>query len=150
VPKETFENECRVALTPAGVASLRKAGFKGVIVESGAGAAANFSDAQYEAAGATIGSAKDAFGQDIVLKVRPPSAATEVDMFRPGSSLVSFLYPAQNKELVEKLQAKQMTVLGELQAGDVRMKKLKEFVLLPPKYSGYNVLLSLLFCCHVL
>lgn len=43
VPKESFEGERRVALTPAGVAALKKAGFKEVLVESGAGAAANFS-----------------------------------------------------------------------------------------------------------
>lgn len=43
MPKETYESEARVALTPAGVASLRKAGFAGVVVESSAGAAANFS-----------------------------------------------------------------------------------------------------------
>ena len=43
VPRETFEGERRVALTPAGVAALRKAGFKGVVVEAGAGALANFS-----------------------------------------------------------------------------------------------------------
>lgn len=43
VPKETYESEARVALTPAGVAALRKAGFAGVVVESSAGAAAKFS-----------------------------------------------------------------------------------------------------------
>lgn len=112
VPKETFEGERRVALTPAGVQALRKAGFKAVIVESGAGASANFSDADYEAAGATMGGTKDAFSQDIILKVRPPDAAKEVDLFKPGSRLISFLYPAQNKALVEKLQSKNMTVLG--------------------------------------
>lgn len=42
VPKETFQGEARVSLTPAGVASLRKAGFSGVVVEAGAGAAARF------------------------------------------------------------------------------------------------------------
>ena len=101
-----------MALTPAGVESLRKAGFKGVIVESGAGAASDFSDEMYVAAGATIGSTKDAFQQDIVLKVRPPSVDHEVGMFKDGGRLISFIYPAQNKDLVEKLQAKKMTVLG--------------------------------------
>ena len=151
VPRETYANECRVALTPAGVTALKKAGFKTVVVEAGAGASANFSvrrcsagmagcqkawhaqscpaahmaawfpasrvpapymrsrclapslqrmphwigaqsahfrirlvpncfpppalaqDEEYKAAGATIGSTSDAFGQDIVLKIRPPS-----------------------------------------------------------------------------
>jgi NAD(P) transhydrogenase len=112
VPKETFEGERRVALTPAGVQALLKAGFKSVIVESGAGASAKFSDADYESAGATVGNTKEAFSQDIVLKVRPPDETKEVDLFKPGSRLISFLYPAQNKGLVEKLQSKKMTVLG--------------------------------------
>ncbi|PRW58593.1 NAD(P) mitochondrial isoform A [Chlorella sorokiniana] len=112
VPRETYANECRVALTPAGVTALKKAGFKNVVVEAGAGASANFSDEEYKAAGATIGSTSDAFGQDIVLKIRPPSVASEVGLFKEGGRLISFIYPAQNKDLVEALQKKKMTVLG--------------------------------------
>lgn len=112
MPKESFENERRVALTPAGVAALRKAGFKEVIVESGAGALATFSDEDYVAAGATIGSTSDAFAQDIVLKIRPPSVGNEVDLLKDGSRLISFIQPAQNAELVARLQAKKLTVLG--------------------------------------
>ncbi|GAB4817580.1 hypothetical protein N2152v2_004626 [Parachlorella kessleri] len=112
VPRETYENEARVALTPAGVAALKKAGFKNVVVESNAGALANFSDEEYVKAGATIGSTKDAFGQDIVLKVRPPAADKEVGLFKEGANLISYIYPAQNKELVAKLQEKGLTVVG--------------------------------------
>jgi hypothetical protein len=112
VPKESYLDERRVALTPAGVASLVQAGFKQVTVERGAGAAANFSDADYEAAGATLGSTGDAFGQDIVLKVRPPDARAEVGLFKEGGRLVSFIHPAQNAELVAALAARRMTVLG--------------------------------------
>ncbi|KAL4423593.1 hypothetical protein ABPG77_004633 [Micractinium sp. CCAP 211/92] len=112
VPRETYENERRVALTPAGVAALRKAGFKSVVVESGAGKLASFSDEEYVAAGATIGSTSDAFGQDIVLKVRAPDADNEVGLFKEGGRLVSILQPAQNKALVDALAAKKMTVLG--------------------------------------
>jgi NAD(P) transhydrogenase len=112
IPRETYENERRVALTPQGVAALKKAGFKEVVVEAGAGAAANFSDAEYLAAGAVIGTTSDAFGQDIVLKIRPPDAAKEVSLFKEGGRLVSFIYPAQNGELVEQLARKRMTVLG--------------------------------------
>ena len=112
VPKETFENEARVAITPAGVAALKKAGFKNVFVENGAGTRANFSDEEYKKAGAILGSSKDALGQDIVLKVRPPDTAKEVPLLKEGAGLISFLYPAQNKDLVKALQAKHMTVLG--------------------------------------
>ena len=61
----------------------------------------------------TLPAACSCFFQDIVLKVRPPSLDQETGLFREGSRLISFLYPAQNKELVEALAAKQMTVIGE-------------------------------------
>ncbi|KAL6776704.1 hypothetical protein ACKKBF_B30620 [Auxenochlorella protothecoides x Auxenochlorella symbiontica] len=112
VPKESFEGERRVALTPAGVAALKKAGFKEVLVESGAGAAANFSDADYEAAGAVMGSTGDAFGRDIVLKIRPPHEASEVPLLQQGARLISFLHPAQNKGLVDALAQKRVSALA--------------------------------------
>jgi NAD/NADP transhydrogenase alpha subunit len=98
------------------VASLLKAGFKTVVVESGAGAAASFSDADYVAAGATIGSTAEAFKQDVVLKVRPPDEKNEAGLFKESSRLISFLYPAQNKQIVDALQKKKLTVLGRFLA----------------------------------
>lgn len=68
VPKETLQNERRVALSPAGVQALVKQGFK-VQVESGAGEESQFSDQQYKDAGATITDVKGAFASDLVLKV---------------------------------------------------------------------------------
>lgn len=68
VPKESFEGEKRVALTPKNVEQLKKAGFS-VIVEKGAGVGAKLSDAEYEAAGATIVDDLTALSADIVLKV---------------------------------------------------------------------------------
>ncbi|GBF90340.1 hypothetical protein Rsub_02446 [Raphidocelis subcapitata] len=111
VPRETATNERRVSLTPAGVQTLLKQGFREVIVESGAGAAAEFSDEAYIAAGATIKSGKEALASDIVLKVRPPSLA-EVGSMKRGARLVSYVYPAREKELVEALKEKKMTVIG--------------------------------------
>lgn len=74
VPKETVQNERRVALSPAGVQALVKQGFS-VQVESGAGEESKFSDQQYKDAGAKITDTKGAFGSDLVLKVStaPPS-----------------------------------------------------------------------------
>lgn len=69
VPKETLQNERRVALSPAGVQALVKQGFR-VQVESGAGDESKFSDQQYRDAGATITDVKGALGSDLVLKVR--------------------------------------------------------------------------------
>ncbi|KAM5192187.1 NAD(P) transhydrogenase, mitochondrial [Mantella aurantiaca] len=116
VPKEIFQNEKRVALSPAGVQALVKQGFN-VVVESGAGEASKFSDDQYKEAGANIQGIKEVFASDLVLKVRAPMLSPalgihEVDLFRPSSTLVSFIYPAQNPDLLKKLSEKNTTVLA--------------------------------------
>ncbi|XP_029986976.1 NAD(P) transhydrogenase, mitochondrial isoform X2 [Sphaeramia orbicularis] len=110
VPKETFQSERRVALSPAGVQALVKQGFQ-VQVESGAGDESKFSDQLYRDAGATITDVQGALGSDLVLKVRAPSL-TEADLLKPSSTLVSFIYPAQNAELMNKLSERQTTVLA--------------------------------------
>ena len=71
VPKEIFQNEKRVALSPAGVQALVKQGFN-VVVESGAGEASKFSDDHYRAAGAQIQGAKEVLASDLVVKVIIP------------------------------------------------------------------------------
>ena len=112
VPRETAAGERRVATVPEVVERLIKLGFK-VAVESGAGEAANFSDDAYRAAGAEI--VNDAgrlwATSDIIFKVRGPSAA-EVGLMREGSALVSFIWPAQNPDLLQQLAAKKATVLA--------------------------------------
>ena len=112
VPREVFPGEKRVATVPDVVEKLIKLGFS-VAVESGAGEAANFSDDTYRAAGAQIidGAAKLWASSDIVFKVRGPSAE-EVGLMREGSTLVSFIWPAQNPELMQQLAAKKVTVLA--------------------------------------
>ncbi|KAK3359625.1 NAD(P) transhydrogenase beta subunit-domain-containing protein [Lasiosphaeria hispida] len=109
-PREVFPDERRVALTPQNVALLLKKGYAKVIIERGAGAQAEFHDEAYEAAGATlVDSASAVWSEsDIVLKVRGPSLA-EIDGVKEGQTIISFLQPAQNKELVEKLAAKKAT-----------------------------------------
>ena len=111
IPKETTDLEKRVAASPATVALMKKAGFGDVRVESGAGALATYADADYAAAGATIVDAGAAFGADVVLKLRPPSAG-EVAQLGDGKTLVSFVYPGQNEALVESLAAKKSTVFA--------------------------------------
>ena len=110
VPKETFPNEKRVALTPAAVKVLTKEGFN-VVVEDGAGSLSKFSNAEYEASGAQVKAQSDVFGSDIVLKVRAPSTE-EVSKLRKGSNLISFLYPAQNSELIDQLAAAKVTAFA--------------------------------------
>ncbi|KAM7204735.1 putative NAD(P) transhydrogenase mitochondrial precursor [Naviculisporaceae sp. PSN 640] len=110
VPRETWPNERRVALTPQNVALLLKKGFKKVIVEKGAGAEADFHDEAYDKAGATlVDSASAVWSEaDIVLKVRGPSLE-EADGIKEGQTIISFIQPAQNKPLVEKLAARRAT-----------------------------------------
>jgi NAD(P) transhydrogenase subunit alpha len=118
VPKEIDPLEKRVAATPASVARLRKLGFE-VLLQAGAGTAAGFDDAEYAEVGAQfVSTPKELWERaDIVTKVRPPSvdASTgkhEAELLRKGQSLISFLWPAQNKELVDKLAARGATVLA--------------------------------------
>jgi NAD(P) transhydrogenase subunit alpha len=112
VPRETAAGEKRVATVPEVVEKLRKLGFR-VAVQSGAGDAANFADDAYRAAGAEIvADAAQLWAQaDIVFKVRAPSAE-EVGRLRAGQTLVGFLWPAQNPELMQSLAARKATVLA--------------------------------------
>src|SRR3954467_8526052 len=105
VPKETWPGEKRVANVPEVVQKLIKLGFK-VAVESGAGDASNFGDDSYREAGAEIVSGAPALwaASDIVFKVRGPSPE-EVGLLREGGTLVSFIWPAQNPELLQRLAA---------------------------------------------
>ena len=112
VPREVFPNEKRVATVPEVVEKLIKLGFS-VAVESGAGDAANFSDETYRAAGAEIvtGTAQLWAKSDIVFKVRGPTTE-EVGLMREGGTLISFIWPAQNPELMQQLAARKATVLA--------------------------------------
>ena len=112
IPKEVFPGEKRVATVPDVIPKLMKLGFS-VAVQSGAGEAASISDDAYRAAGATIvpDAASLWSGADIVFKVRAPSP-DEVNLLREGGILVSFIWPAQNPELLQRLAAKKATVLA--------------------------------------
>ncbi|MFZ9183383.1 MAG: NAD(P)(+) transhydrogenase (Re/Si-specific) subunit alpha, partial [Hylemonella sp.] len=112
IPREVFPGEKRVASVPEVVEKLIKLGFK-VVVESGAGDAANFDDATYRSAGAEIAAGAQALwsAADIVFKVRAPSAQ-EVALMREGTTLIGFIWPAQNPELMQQLAARKATVLA--------------------------------------
>jgi len=112
VPRETWPGEKRVATTPDVVGQLIKLGFS-VQVESGAGSAADFSDEAYSEAGASIVENAHELWKtsDIVMKVRPPESE-EVELLQEGQTLVSFLWPAQNEDLLNRLAEKKVTVLA--------------------------------------
>ena len=110
IPKESLQGETRVAATPDTVGKLLKLGFD-VAVQSGAGALASFDDASYEAAGAKVVNEKEAWKADIIFKLNAPTDA-EIELTHEGQTLVSFIRPAQNQELVDKLNAKKVTCMA--------------------------------------
>ncbi len=118
IPKEIFAGEQRVSATPDTVKKLQKLGFE-VLVESQAGAAASFSDEAYESVGCRVLPDARSLWQtaDIVLKVRAPQWHPELDcheaeLLRPDGTLISFIWPAQNPDLMEKLAHQGGTVLA--------------------------------------
>jgi NAD(P) transhydrogenase subunit alpha len=110
VPRELYAGEKRVATTPDVAAQLIGLGYD-VAVESNAGAAASYSDTAYREAGCSIAGAEEIWASDIVLKVRGPEG-DEADRLKSGQTLVSFLYPAQNPGLLEKLTERGVTALA--------------------------------------
>ena len=112
VPREIHAGERRVATTPDVASQLMKMGFS-VAVESGAGTEASFSDKAYEAAGCeVIKTAEELWAHaDMILKVRAPEA-DEPGMLRAEQTLISFVMPGQNPDLLEKLTASGATVMA--------------------------------------
>jgi len=118
IPKEIHEGEKRVATTPEAAEKIIKMGFE-VSLESGAGAGADISDEAYKEVGVEIvKSAKTLWNDaDIIMKVRPPErhpelAIDEVELLPEGGHLISFIWPAQNEDLMQTLAAKKATVLA--------------------------------------
>lgn len=116
IPLESFPNERRVAITPQNTALLLKKGFSRVLIEKRAGVEAQFTDEAFQKAGATLVDRGAVFGEsDILLKVRAPSIGNgeedkgEVGLIKEGGTVISFLYPTQNKAIVDALSARNVT-----------------------------------------
>jgi proton-translocating NAD(P)+ transhydrogenase subunit alpha len=119
IPKEVHAGERRVATTPEVAGQLiKKLGFE-VAIQSGAGVAANFADSAYTEAGVTVVPDAKALwdSSDIILKVRAPEfnpglKSEEVDLLHENQILITFLWPAQNPDLLKKLAEKKVTALA--------------------------------------
>ncbi len=115
IVKETRVDERRVAASPQVIARWIKAGWS-VCIEHGAGDLASFPDTQYEATGAKLVDRAEAWASDIVLKLRPPvvnaDGTCEADAMRDGATLVSYIFPAQDPDLVAALAKKKLNVLA--------------------------------------
>ncbi|MFE3838423.1 Re/Si-specific NAD(P)(+) transhydrogenase subunit alpha [Pseudogemmobacter sonorensis] len=109
---ETHAGEARVGLTPDSALQLAKLGH-GSVIAAGAGAAAGFTDAAYAAAGVEVlaDAAAVVAASDVIVKVRPPEPA-EIEAMRPGQTLVSFFWPAQNADLLEQARARGIDVIA--------------------------------------
>lgn len=112
MPKETHLQEKRICLTPDAVAALTNHGHR-IVLESGAGEGANYTDKDYSEAGAKISyNTEEVFGCNIVLKVEPPSLA-EIEMMNPQSILFSALQlKTQEKKYFECLAKKRVTAIA--------------------------------------
>ncbi|MGL4835429.1 MAG: Re/Si-specific NAD(P)(+) transhydrogenase subunit alpha, partial [Shewanella sp.] len=108
IPRESLAGETRVAATPATVEQLKKLGFE-VVIEANAGQLSSFDDAAFEAAGATV--TTDVWQADLIFKVNAPNDA-EIEQIKPGATLISFIWPAQNPQLVEKLSQRNINVMA--------------------------------------
>ena len=111
-PKEIFEGENRVAMTPESAIQLIKLGHA-CVIESGAGAKAGFSDATYEKVGVEVVPTAAALYDtaDVVVKVRGPEA-DEAKLLTSGQTLISFFWPAQNADLLEQIAGQGATVVA--------------------------------------
>jgi H+-translocating NAD(P) transhydrogenase subunit alpha len=148
IPREIHPGERRVAATPETVKRLLKLGFE-VSIGSGAGAGSSLSDAAYEAAGARVVRSVSTLWQeaDLVLKVRPPEQDTtlgkhEVDLLEPGATLVSFVWPATNAELLERLAARKVTVLAMDQVPRVTRAQKMDALSSMANIAGYRAIIE--------
>ncbi|KAI4684118.1 hypothetical protein J4E81_009282 [Alternaria sp. BMP 2799] len=116
VPKESYPGERRVAITPQNVKLLLKKGFSRILIERGAGSAAQFTDEAFEQAGAQTVDRRNVFSEsDILLKVRALSIDgkdSEVDAIREGATVISMLYPMQNKPTVDRIASRKATAFA--------------------------------------
>jgi NAD(P) transhydrogenase subunit alpha len=147
VPKEIRPGERRVAATPETVARLSKLGFE-VAVETGAGSGAAFPDEDYQKVGARIApTTREVWAfADIVLKVQPPEQngelGHEADLLREGATLVSFIWPAKNKELIERLAKRKATVLAMDQVPRVTRAQKMDALSSMANIAGYRAIIE--------
>jgi NAD(P) transhydrogenase subunit alpha len=110
IPKEILDGEHRVAASPKSVEALSKLGFS-VVVESSAGLQSSFDDAAFQSAGATLAGREETWQSDVIYKVNAPEQS-EISQMKEGATLVSFIAPAQNPDLLEALAERKLTVLA--------------------------------------
>jgi len=111
-PKESFDGEARVAMTPASAGGIQKLGYS-CLIESGAGSAAGYTDDAYRDAGVEVVASASALfsAADVIAKVRPPSQ-DEINQLDKDKTFISFFYPAQNEALLNDAKASGATLVA--------------------------------------
>ena len=142
VPRESGPGERRVAATPDTVAKLVGMGFE-VRVEANAGLLASYADGDYAKAGATIVTDRAALwaAADVLLKVQPPSA-DEADQLQAGATLISFLWPAKNKELIARLAARGVNAIAMDQIPRITRAQKLDALSSMANISGYRAIVE--------
>ena len=109
-PKEIFKGEARVAMTPESAKQIQKLGYT-CLLETGAGLPSNFSDKDYKDAGVRIVKSASQLWKDsdVILKVRGPEKS-EISKIQPNQHIISFIWPGQNKSLLDSLNKKKTTI----------------------------------------
>jgi H+-translocating NAD(P) transhydrogenase subunit alpha len=110
IPRESRQGETLVAATPTTAGQLQGLGYE-VVVERGAGTAADQPDGAFEAAGIRVTDADEVWSSDVVVKVNAPTA-DEIWRLRAGATVVSLMAPARSPKLIEQLQAQRVTGLA--------------------------------------
>ncbi len=152
IPTEIHPGERRVAATPETVKRLKKLDFE-VWIQSGAGTGASFPDEQYEASGAKVVANVDELwsGADVILKVRPPemdptSGTHEAERLSSKQTLISFIWPAKNEDLLERLKARQTTVLAMDQIPRVTRAQKMDALSSMANIAGYRAVIEAAGC----
>lgn len=140
VPKETLPLERRVAATPESVKKLVELGLE-LVVERGAGIASGITDAAYEAAGAKLVDRAAAMQADVVIRVRPPTAA-DVAMLKDGAIHVSHVHPERHPELPELFAKQKVTALALERVPRVTRAQKMDVLSSMANLSGYRAIVE--------
>ena len=147
VPKETINNETRVATTPSAVKLLSKFGFN-VLIENNAGLLSNISDEEYKTSGAKIASDISEIYQqsNIILKVNPPTL-DEIDLMKEGVLLVSFIQTTKEIEVVKKLKGKNINAISMHLIPRTTLAQKMDALSSQSNIAGYKAVL--MGACHI-
>ena len=147
IPKESDQNESRIAITPGTIKSYIKFGFK-VIAESGAGALSHISNESLKESGAEVIEKNSDIYQkaNIIIKVNPPTNE-EIDLMKEGSMLVSFMQTTKEKEIVKKLQLKKINAISMHLIPRTTLAQKMDALSSQSNIAGYKAVL--MGACHI-